>query len=307
MISFELNSSLRLGKSLEINNISSHKVCSFSCRYCQHGLTDKYSTMRKSYFAPNVIFSEVHKYLKNLKQDEKPDYLTFVANGEPTLDSNLGETIALLKQFNIPIAVKTNASLLKYESVRKDLLLANRVSLKVDAGNKAIWETINWPMSWLSFDDHIAGIIQFSESFHGQLVTETTLVKGVNDSREIMEQTSLLISKINPVTAYLSVPRSVSAIPSDECVVNEIFQVFSEANINTELLLGLGEINTGYNKAIDAIINVCAERPILEDFLLENMRKNNLDSAILTKLTHDQYIKRVEYGSNAFYIRSFHS
>ena len=54
-----------------------------------------------------------------------PDYLTFVSNGEPTLDVNLGKAIELLKGFEIPIAVITNASLLFNKQVRDDLHLAD--------------------------------------------------------------------------------------------------------------------------------------------------------------------------------------
>jgi len=42
---------------------------------------------------------------------KKIDYLTFVPDGEPTLDISIGEEIVLLKQIGIPIAVITNASL----------------------------------------------------------------------------------------------------------------------------------------------------------------------------------------------------
>ena len=42
--------------------------------------------MKKS----NSIFTKLSK-------DNYPDYLTFVSNGEPTLDINLGKAIKLLK------------------------------------------------------------------------------------------------------------------------------------------------------------------------------------------------------------------
>ncbi len=312
MISFGPVPSRRLGKSLGINNISARKACSFSCRYCQLGITKKYSTMRKSYFDPRVIYSEVQKHLEKLKDEDKPDYLTFVANGEPTLDLNLGESIERLKQFNIPIAVITNASLLKYESVRNNLYQADWVSLKVDANNKAIWEAMNWPMSWLNFEEHITGMLQFASLYQGRLVTETMLVKGVNDSHEIAEQTSQLVSKINPGTAYISIPTRPPAILSveapDEPAITEAFQIFSEKSINTELILGFEGTNTGYTgNAIEDIINICTVHPMREDTLQELLRKNCADYTILDTLVKGKYIKRVLYQSETFYIRQFHN
>ena len=312
MISFGPVPSRRLGKSLGINNISAKKACSFSCRYCQLGITKKYSTMRKNYFEPNVIYSEVRKHLEKLKDEDRPDYLTFVANGEPTLDMNLGESIQLLKQFNIPIAVITNASLLKYESVRRDLFHADWVSLKVDANNKTTWEAINWPMSWLNFEEYLDGMLQFAYSYNGKLVTETMLVQGLNDSPEITEQTSQLVAKLNPGTAYISIPTRPPAILSvkapDEPVITEAFQTFSEKGINTELILGFEGTNTGYTgNAIEDIINICTVYPMREDTLQELLRKNCADHTILDTLVKGKYIKRVLYQSEAFYIRQFHN
>ncbi|HCY00629.1 MAG TPA: radical SAM protein, partial [Bacteroidales bacterium] len=78
---------------------------------------------------PLLIHRKVATLLKKLDDNCKPDYLTFVANGEPTLDAKIGNTIRLLKSFNIPIAVITNASLLWDEKVRDDLMEADWVSI----------------------------------------------------------------------------------------------------------------------------------------------------------------------------------
>ena len=120
MISFGPVPSRRLGKSLGINNIISPKVCSYSCIYCQVGETRVLSIKRESFFEPSVIFEKVEQHIKKLRKENYPDYLTFVSNGEPTLDKNLGVSIGLLKSLEIPIAVITNASLLFDETVRNE-------------------------------------------------------------------------------------------------------------------------------------------------------------------------------------------
>ena len=61
------------------------------------------------------------------------DYVTFVPDGEPTLDANLGEEIDILKGLGVKVAVITNGGLLWRENVRKNLLKADWLSLKVDA------------------------------------------------------------------------------------------------------------------------------------------------------------------------------
>ena len=57
------------------------------------GITKNYSSTLKTFYEPSAIFSEVEKHIKKLDENNKPDYLTFVSNGEPTLDINLGNQL----------------------------------------------------------------------------------------------------------------------------------------------------------------------------------------------------------------------
>lgn len=104
--------SRRLGRSLGINNIPP-KVCSYSCVYCQVGLTTNLSIERNEYYSPMIIYTEVRDRLNEIRNNkERIDYLSFVPDGEPTLDVNLYETTQLLQDFGIKIAVFTNSSLI---------------------------------------------------------------------------------------------------------------------------------------------------------------------------------------------------
>ena len=91
MITFGPIPSRRLGRSLGVNNIPP-KMCSYSCVYCQIGLTDSMSIKRKEFYSPEEIFKEVSEKVYQLRNsNEEIDYLTFVPDGEPTLDINLGK------------------------------------------------------------------------------------------------------------------------------------------------------------------------------------------------------------------------
>jgi len=110
MISFGPITSRRLGKSLGINNIFSPKVCTYGCVYCQVGKTKKYSIERQPFFETDVVFNEITAHLQKLKKEDFPDYLTFVSNGEPTLDINLGEIINKLKTMQIITPLNTRCN-----------------------------------------------------------------------------------------------------------------------------------------------------------------------------------------------------
>ncbi|MDD4920952.1 MAG: radical SAM protein [Bacteroidales bacterium] len=310
MICFGPVPSRRLGKSLGINNIPSRKVCSYSCIYCQVGITKDIRTKQATFYKPNDIFVAVKKHLDLLNEKDKPDYLTFVSNGEPTLDIHLGETIGMLKVFGLPIAVITNASLLFNPNVRDALYLADWVSVKVDSNDRTIWEWINRPDSNLDFECYRESIIDFSAKYSGKLMTETMLISGVNDSQNALQQTAELLYSIQPDIAYLSIPirpPAVSSIkiPSESAMI-EAHQILSEKNIQVELLLGFEGTNTGYTgNIIDDIVDICTVHPIREDTMMELLRKDNATPDILTSLIEQKYIKAIQYNLNTFYIRRF--
>ncbi|MDD4190156.1 MAG: radical SAM protein [Mangrovibacterium sp.] len=308
MISFGPVPSRRLGSSLGINNILSQKICSYSCVYCQVGPTKKHSISREKFYEPEKIYTEIEKHLNKLIN--KPDYLTFVSNGEPTLDLNLGKSIEKLKDFGIPVAVITNASLLNDEHVRNELSLADWVSVKADANDETVWRKINRPSEEISFKKYQKSLLKFSSEYKGKLVTETMLVQGINDYPVILQQTAALIHQINPAIAYLAVPTRPPALSTvkrpDEAAINEAFHIYTEAGLSTELLLGFEGINAGCTgNAIEDIINICTVHPIREDTMTELLRKNHADPITLDLLLHGKYIKQVSYNNRNFYIRNF--
>lgn len=111
--------SRRLGQSVGINNIPP-KTCSYSCIYCQLGRTNRMQINRREFYKPEDIINEAEIKLKQLStKSEHADYFSFVPDGEPTLDINLGTEIEMLKHFNIKVAVITNASLIWMDSVKE--------------------------------------------------------------------------------------------------------------------------------------------------------------------------------------------
>ena len=58
---------------------------------------------RGFFYEPEDIFLDVQSRLERAKEaSERVDYLTFVPDGEPTLDVNLGKEITLFKALGAP-------------------------------------------------------------------------------------------------------------------------------------------------------------------------------------------------------------
>ncbi|MBN2744884.1 MAG: radical SAM protein [Marinilabiliaceae bacterium] len=302
--------SRRLGKSLGVNIIQSHKRCSYACIYCQVGKTSHYQTERTTEQDPQATADAVRIHLNKLQPDDRPDYLTLVSNGEPTLERNLGNIITLLKEFNYPIAVITNASLLYQDSVRDDLMMADWVSVKVDTHTEAVWHKINCPHRSLSFSQHEAGLRAFARDFRGILATETMLVEGVNDSHAELAHTASMIASLHPRTAYLSIPTRPPAhawvkVPSEE-TLTAAYDIYSRQGISTELLTGFEGTHLAHTgNALEDIINTCTVHPIRQDAMDELLKKNGADASLTDFLVFGQYIKKITYQSETYYIRQF--
>jgi len=311
MISFGPIPSRRLGKSLGINNIVSPKTCSYSCIYCQVGKTIKKSCKRESFYKPDVIYEKVVKHIDKLSRDNYPDYLTFVSNGEPTLDENLGKAIKLLKKTGIPVAVISNASLLFYESVRDDLYMSDWISLKMDAGDIITWYLINRPVAGLDFENTLTNIKLFRDEYKGRLCTETMIVNGINDSTENISALAEIIKGINPEKAYLAVPirppvEKFVKLPDAE-KLNLAWQTFNKMQIKTEFLTGFEGTDTGYTGNIyEDILNITAVHPLREDTLVKLLQNDSAGYSVVDSLIRQRLIKTIIYEGNKYFIRDDH-
>jgi wyosine [tRNA(Phe)-imidazoG37] synthetase (radical SAM superfamily) len=302
--------SRRLGRSLGINNIPP-KTCSYSCVYCQLGKTSNMLVKRQGFYKPEDVLREVERkvheaYLRN----EKIDYLTFVPDGEPTLDINIGEEISLLKRIGIPIAVITNASLLWLDGVKEDLLEADFVSLKVDAVSQDLWRSINRPHKYLRLNMILEGIGEFTETFRGTVVSETMLIDNVKYGGELNEIASFLASLNKLDKAYVAIPTRPPAEKwvksSKEEVINETFQVFSEklGNNRVEYLIGYeGNAFACTGNVREDLLSITAVHPMRREAVIEFLKRAKADWQVIEELLQQEKLTEIDYYGKKYYMR----
>jgi len=300
--------SRRLGKSLGINNIPP-KICTYACVYCQLGRTLEMSVRRRPFYAPEDILRAVQAKVGRAKAaGEAIDYLIVVPDGEPTLDSRLGETIDLLKPLGIPVAVITNSSLIGDEAVRADLRKADWVSLKFDAITEEVWHKIDRPARLLSLPDILDGALAFASSFGGKLVTETMLVQGVNDSAPTLAATAGFIAQLQPSTAYLAIPTRPPAeewvLPPDEATINRAYHVFSERIAHVEYLIGYeGNAFAQTGDPAEDLLAITAVHPMRADAVDEFLARAGAGWPLVEALVAQGRLVEMHYGGHAFYLR----
>ena len=296
--------SRRLGRSLGVNNIPP-KFCTYSCIYCQIGITKGLTCKIREFYEPEKIIESVKCALN---KGEKIDYVTFVPDGEPTLDINLGKEIRTIKYTGARVAVITNASLLFNDDVREKLSEADWVSVKVDAGTERTWKMLNRPCRELEFQMVMDGILAFAEEYKNVLCTETMLVRGYNEGE--IDDIANFISELKPAKSYISVPTRPPALSSvkkpDEETVNMAYNLMSKMVNDVELLTGYeGNDFSSSGKVEDDLLSITSVHPMRDDAVAELLKRQGCNWDLVEALLEKKLLKEVKYENRKYYIRSF--
>jgi wyosine [tRNA(Phe)-imidazoG37] synthetase (radical SAM superfamily) len=300
--------SRRLGQSLGINNVPA-KVCSYSCVYCQVGRTARTEIAPREFgTAEEVVQAVTRRVLALRERGERVDVLTFVPDGEPTLDRRLADEIEALRPLGLRIAVISNGSLCWQPEVRAALGRADWVSLKVDTVEEATWHRLNRPEPSLELGTVLDGMLRFAREFGGELVSETMLVRGLNDGDEALAATADFLAELRPRVAFLAVPTRPPAEawvrPPDEGAVNRGYQRFAERLPQVELLTGFE--GTAFGTSGDAaadLLAVTAVHPMREDAVLALLARAGAGRALLDRLVREDELRPVAYRGHTFYVR----
>ena len=300
--------SRRLGASLGINNIPP-KVCTYSCVYCQIGKTITLQCDRQEFYDPDDLAREVKEKVDELKKSNtKIDYLSFVPDGEPTLDSNLGNIIERIRPLHIKIAVITNGSLIDCRDVREDLQKADLVSLKVDAGTRKTWLRTDRPHKSLDQKAILDGMLEFKAIFKGEIITETMLLKGMNDSAEEIRKIADFLQLLKPTKSYISIPTRPPAVkgilPASDEALNIAYQIFTQNVDNVEYIIGYEGNEFGFSGNVEEdLLDITSVHPMREEAVREYLKKAGADWNVITDLIQRGSLVELEYQGKNFYMR----
>lgn len=301
--------SRRLGASLGVNNIP-YKICSYNCVYCQVGRTLHMQVKRTLYSNPSEVFDEVKKKVERIRETQQNvDYISIVPDGEPTLDSSLGELIERLKELGLPVALITNSSLTWDKSVQEDLKKADWVSVKIDAVSPNTWKQINRPHASLSLDEILQGMQEFAGSYTGTLCTETMLVKDLNDNpEELTAIANFVKSRISPYKAYIGVPTRPPAEPwvsrPEPESITAAYAIFTKEGLNAETLTGYE--SSGFvvtDNPVEEILEITAVHPMRRDAVEDVLNRFGVGEEVLQQLVKEGRIRKVHYEGWDYYIR----
>ncbi|MCK4506773.1 MAG: radical SAM protein, partial [Candidatus Aegiribacteria sp.] len=147
-------------------------------------------------------------------------------------------------------------------------------------------------------------------SFEGELITETMLVKGINDNEMGIEAVAQFISTLQPSISYISVPTrppSESWVePPEEETLNLAYMKFSEILNSVEFLISYeGTDFSLTGKVEDDLLAITSVHPMREDAVRELLRKDGADISLVEKLIEKGLLIKTVFRGNCFYLRSF--
>jgi wyosine [tRNA(Phe)-imidazoG37] synthetase (radical SAM superfamily) len=215
--------SRRLKSSLGINVLPADgKLCSFSCIYCQYGLTQKsYHVAEASGIPALPSFDQVEAELATyLKQAPRGiGYITFSGNGEATLHPQFPElvdmVIRLRDRYYPPAktALLSNSTRMTDRKIRDAVAKLDTPIMKLDAGSKEVFDRINRPAPGIEFDGVVQSLIDFE---HPDLIIQALLMGGdrFNATDDEIESWAGLIKQIDPREVHIYSLDRPSAIKS---------------------------------------------------------------------------------------------
>ncbi len=296
--------SRRLGLSLGLS-IVPRKTCTIDCIYCQCGRTTRKTLKRESFFPIEDVLVQVRESVRG----RRIEFLTCSGEGEPTLNRDIGRLVRRLKrEFDIPVAVITNSTLLTEPQVRRDLYPADLVVPSLDAADQKVFARVNRGVRSLRIADIIRGLVTFRRYYKGRMWLELMLVKGVNDSPEHLVKLRRAVEEIGPDRVHLNTvvrpPAEKSAKPMSHDDLEQVRMLFGpKAEIAESVIRKTQRKFRGDPEAV--IVDLVKSRPVTRKDMERSLgiEPERLDPAI-RRLVRARRIRRVEFWGKEFYERA---
>ncbi len=295
--------SRRLGMSLGVNPIPL-KTCNYSCIYCQLGRTKPLTNEIKEYIDVELIKRELKDFIKNYSG--KLDYITVVGEGEPLLNSNLGELIKFIKkEFSYPLSLITNGSLFYINKMREAVYPVDVVMPTVDTVFEETFKKMNRPSPKLpELERILEGLLEFRKNYTKKLWVEVMLVKGFNDSEDEVKALSHYFKELLPDRVYINVPVRP---PAEDFVKPPDPYVFSiiEKYIEGAIILNFSESGRidpqAYPSLEELIVSISRRHPISFELLKKSIATDVDDiKAAIENLKKGKKIEIIDFSGKKF-------
>lgn len=194
--------SRRLGISLGVDLVRA-KTCPLDCVYCEAGATTDLTIERREYVPVDEVLRQLDEYLS---KEPELDYVTFSGAGEPTLNSRIGEVVAMVRERypHYRLCLLTNGCLLDDEKLIEEIAGVDLVIPSLDASTEEEFIRIGRPVPGYTLTRLVDALVSFRQKFRGAYWLELFIVPGVNDSEASVQRFIELVKRIAPDKVQLN-------------------------------------------------------------------------------------------------------
>lgn len=297
--------SRRLGQSLGVNTVPC-KTCAYSCVYCQLGPTLGRTVVRKAYLDAESVAEAVGRTLGRTRT--RPDFVTFLGCGEPTLAANLGQCLeAVKKVWSGRTALLTSGALFSRPEVRKEAMGFDVVMPTVAAGNELLFKRLHHPHPKVVFDEVVRGLRMFSERFEGRFLPEVMLVGGMNDTEASLQEIGRTLDGMRVDSVHLTAPvraptQSWVRPPSEHAVARALSILPRAVDFTRPEGMAVTEI---VSIRVEELLGIASMHPLTEGQAVSALTDAGASErealALLGGLVESSKMVKTEYRGKSFY------
>lgn len=187
------------------------------------------------------------------------------------------------------------------------------VSVKVDSVDEVIWRRINRPHPSLRLSKVLDGILDFSRSYEGLLISETMHVHDVNTSVEYYRRVAEYLKDLSLRKAYISIPvrppaEAFAKPPLEEEVIGAYKEFSKILGSEAVELLNMPEPppTMVYGDPATWLLNMISVHPLRIDYAVKVLRNvSDNPKKIIEELLEKKLVMRIQYEGNTYLLRNF--
>ena len=155
-------------------------------------------------------------------------------------------------------------------------------------------------------------MFEFARAYRGELVTETMLVRTVNDSEDGLHKIADLLVRLKPDRAYLSIPirppAEEWAQPPPEEIINQAYHILHERIDQVEYLIGYEGNDFAFTGNVEEdLLSITAVHPMREEAVSNLLARAGADWSVIRSLIERSQLIEMEYKGQKFYMRRLHA
>jgi len=175
----------------------------------------------------------------------------------------------------------------------------------------SVWKKIDRPYGKLDRKKILSGIKSFTAEYQGKIITETMLVKDLNDQPDIVQRTAEYLGSINLDRAYLSIPTRPPAekwvMAPTEDSINTAFQIYQQAGLSVEYLIGYeGNEFSSTGDIKNDLLSITAVHPMREEAVVNFIQRAGGDLDIVENMLQDGSLVTSDYQDKRYFLRKLH-